>query len=78
MPIQVKLIFTVFALLVLVFVLFFKKVDSGSKADWLWRGGKNDSIRKLIGSNSGNTSKATKAALCVAIAGWILFVWILM
>ena len=78
MPVNVKIIFTVVALVFAVpFLALVARGDRGPADSWFWRGGSNDSFRKLIMRPDGSLRKYTKALWAAFMVAWLCVIWLL-
>lgn len=77
MPVGVKIIFTVAALLFGAFLALVDRGDRGPADSWFWRGGSNDSFRRLILRPDGSWRKYTKAVWAALVVAWLCVIWLL-
>jgi hypothetical protein len=76
MPFGVKIIFSIFALLIGLGFLFINPGENNAGPDWLWRGGKKDLMRVILMGDDGKFRKFTKYGSLLYLLLFILFIWI--
>ena len=78
MPVGVKLIITVAALISAVpFLALVDKSDRGIGDSWFWRWGSNDSFRSAFMKPDGTLKKYTKAVWATFMVAWLCLIWLL-
>ena len=60
MPFGVKIVFTIFMLIIALGFIFIDPGVNNAGPDWFWRGGKNDLLRTILMREDGKFRKYTK------------------
>jgi len=77
MEIQIKIGFTIAMVLVGIAVLFVNPNANNAGPDWMWRGGKNDILRRLICRPDGTLRPAGKPIILLLFAVFTALIWLL-
>jgi hypothetical protein len=75
MPIQVKLIFTIFTVIVGIAICFINPKANNAGPTWLWSLGKNDPIRFLLFKTDGSFRKYTKLGILIFAVIFLALIW---
>ncbi len=73
----IKIIFTIFVAFVGIAILFMDPKANNAGADWLWKFGKQDPIRKAICRPDGTLKKHSKLAILIWCAVFLVIIWII-
>lgn len=75
MPIQVKLIFTIFGIIVGIAISFINPKLNNAGPDYLWRLGSIDPFRLALFKKDGSFRRYTKLAMLTWIAIFVAIIW---
>jgi hypothetical protein len=79
MSVEIKLLFTIGATVVVAILLIFvKRGDSGEASARLWRGGASDPVRLLIMKPDGTFRRYTKPAIAILFVAWLGMIWVVL
>lgn len=77
MTLNAKIIITVVSAVVAVAFLLLDSKRNYAGPDWIWRGGRNDLVRKMLFNEDGSFRKNTRPTICVLWALSIVVMWML-
>jgi hypothetical protein len=78
MPLGVKIIFTILGVAVLITIAFVNPTSINSGPSWLWRGGTNDPLRRLLFTTDGAFRKYAKVGSIIWLVSFIAMIWLLL
>jgi len=76
MPLGVKCLFTVAAVLFAIAIYFIDPNANNAGPDWIWQGGKKNPIRNLLCREDGTLRKHTKLGTYLWIELWLMLLWL--
>lgn len=76
MPVGVKCLFTVAAVLCAIAIYFIDPHANNAGPGWLWRGRQEDPFRKLIFREDGSLRKHTKLGIYLWFEVWLALLWL--
>ncbi len=75
MPLQIKLIFSIFVLIVGIAICFISPQANNAGPRWLWRHGKADPLRLLLFKSDGSLRKYTKLGILTWFIIFLVLIW---
>jgi hypothetical protein len=77
MPILAKLVFSAVVIAIGLSLLALKADANNAGPDWLWRGGKRDSVRALFLKPDGSIRRTARAAALTIFALAVVLLWVI-
>lgn len=77
MPIQVKLIFTIFIVIVGIAICFINPKANNAGPSWFWRLGKADPFKLSLFKSDGSFRKYTKLAILIWFIIFLTLIWLI-
>ena len=77
MPLNIKIIFTIFVIIIGLLIIFLTPKKKNAGPDWIWRFGKDDPFRNLFFNPDGSMKHLMKTLILVVFAVLLSIVWIL-
>lgn len=76
MPNEVKIIFTIFIVLVGIGILLINPKSNNAGPNWLWRQGKDDLMRTILFREDGSFRRFTKFGSLLFFALFLAMIWL--